>query len=114
MISLRLSVSTSFMLAALRVLHIDTSHAPATGPSIEEWPFTAHQVSGATTGECPASPMRQVWLGFLKCWPPFLVILTGHGGGLAERIALYPLILWLIVFGIAILTKKLSAGNSSE
>jgi hypothetical membrane protein len=45
---------------------------------------------------------------------PFLVILTGHGGGLAERIALYPLIIWLIVFGIAILTKKLSAGNSSE
>jgi hypothetical protein len=31
---------------------------------------------------------------------PFLVILTGHGGGLAERIALYPLIIWLIVFGL--------------
>ena len=44
MISLRLSVSTSFMLAALRVLHIDTSHAPATGPSIEEWPFMAYQL----------------------------------------------------------------------
>jgi hypothetical protein len=37
---------------------------------------------------------------------PVLVILTGHGGGLAERIALYPLIIWLIVFGFAILTKK--------
>jgi hypothetical membrane protein len=37
---------------------------------------------------------------------PILVILTGHGGGLAERIALYPLIIWLIVFGFAILSKK--------
>lgn len=37
---------------------------------------------------------------------PVLVILTGHGGGLAERIALYPLIIWLIVFGFAILTTK--------
>jgi hypothetical membrane protein len=33
---------------------------------------------------------------------PFLVILTGHGGGLAERIALYPLIIWLIVFGVSL------------
>jgi hypothetical membrane protein len=31
---------------------------------------------------------------------PFLVMATGHGGGLAERIALYPLIIWLIVFGV--------------
>jgi hypothetical protein len=45
---------------------------------------------------------------------PFLVILTGHGGGLAERIALYPLIIWLIVCGLAILTKKLSANNDPE
>jgi hypothetical protein len=37
---------------------------------------------------------------------PVLVILTGHGGGLAERIALYPLIIWLIVFGFAILSQK--------
>ena len=33
---------------------------------------------------------------------PFLVILTGQGGGLAERIALYPLIIWLIVFGVSL------------
>jgi hypothetical membrane protein len=45
---------------------------------------------------------------------PFLVILTGHGGGLAERIALYPLIVWLIVCGLAILTKKPSANNGPE
>jgi hypothetical protein len=45
---------------------------------------------------------------------PFLVILTGHGGGLAERIALYPLIVWLIVYGLAILTNKLSANNGPE
>jgi hypothetical membrane protein len=45
---------------------------------------------------------------------PFLVILTGHGGGLAERIALYPLIIWLIVFGIGIVTRKLSADNDAE
>jgi hypothetical membrane protein len=32
---------------------------------------------------------------------PFLVILTGHGGGLAERVALYPLIIWLIAFGLS-------------
>ena len=31
---------------------------------------------------------------------PFLMILTGHGGGLAERIALYPLIIWLVVVGV--------------
>ena len=30
----------------------------------------------------------------------FLMILTGHGGGLAERIALYPLIIWLVVVGV--------------
>ena len=35
-ISLRSSESTSFMLASLRVLHVDTSHAQAVGPSIEE------------------------------------------------------------------------------
>jgi hypothetical protein len=32
------SVSTSFMLAALRVLHVDTSHAPAGIAWIEEQP----------------------------------------------------------------------------
>jgi hypothetical protein len=40
--------------------------------------------------------------------------LTGHGGGLAERIALYPLIIWLIVCGLAILIKKLSVNNGAE
>ncbi len=45
---------------------------------------------------------------------PFLVILTGHGGGLAERIALYPLIIWLIVLGVSLLTRKLSANSSPE
>jgi hypothetical protein len=37
---------------------------------------------------------------------PFLVILTGHGGGLAERIALYPLIIWLIVFGLSFVKRR--------
>jgi hypothetical membrane protein len=32
---------------------------------------------------------------------PFLVILTGHGGGLSERIALYPLIIWLVGVGVS-------------
>jgi hypothetical membrane protein len=45
---------------------------------------------------------------------PFLVILTGHGGGLAERIALYPLIIWLIVCGLAVLTTDLQAPAASE
>ena len=45
---------------------------------------------------------------------PFLVILTRHGGGLAERIALYPLILWLIVFGAVIVTRKLRARDDQE
>jgi len=34
------SVSTSFMLAALRVLHVDTSHAPERAAWIEQWPST--------------------------------------------------------------------------
>jgi hypothetical membrane protein len=37
------------------------------------------------------------WLGLL-CGP-FLVLLTGHGGGLAERLALYPVVVWLVVLG---------------
>ena len=45
---------------------------------------------------------------------PVLVILTGHGGGLAERVALYPLIIWLIVFGSAILSKKARTGDKPE
>ena len=40
---------------------------------------------------------------------PFLVILTGHGGGLAERIALYPLIIWLIVFGLSFVKRRHSS-----
>ncbi|HEU4907279.1 MAG TPA: DUF998 domain-containing protein, partial [Propionibacteriaceae bacterium] len=54
-------------------------------------------------------------IGFLGLLSgPILVILTGHGGGLAERIALYPLIIWLIVFGYAILAKKVRASDMSE
>jgi hypothetical protein len=41
---------------------------------------------------------------------PFLLILTDHGGGLAERVALYPLIIWLIALG----GKKLLADRKSE
>ena len=37
---------------------------------------------------------------------PFLVILTGHGGGLAERMLLYPLIIWLIVFGLSVVADR--------
>jgi hypothetical membrane protein len=37
---------------------------------------------------------------------PCLVIATGHGGGLAERIALYPLIIWLIVFGLSFVKRR--------
>jgi hypothetical membrane protein len=42
---------------------------------------------------------------------PFLVILTGHGGGLAERIALYPLIIWLIVFGLSVVADRVRRGS---
>jgi hypothetical protein len=45
MISLHSSVSTSFMLAALRVLHVDTSHAPARRQPIEEMPLMAYQLA---------------------------------------------------------------------
>jgi hypothetical membrane protein len=45
---------------------------------------------------------------------PVLVILTGHGGGLAERVALYPLIIWLIVFGSAILRRNVRTGDKPE
>jgi hypothetical membrane protein len=52
-------------------------------------------------------------IGFLGLLAgPFLVITTGHGGGLAERIALYPLIIWLIVFGFAILSKKVRTSDN--
>jgi hypothetical membrane protein len=54
-------------------------------------------------------------IGFLGLLAgPVLVILTGHGGGLAERIALYPLIIWLIVFGYVILAKKVRASDVPE
>jgi hypothetical protein len=52
-------------------------------------------------------------IGFLGLLAgPFLVITTGHAGGLAERIALYPLIIWLIVFGFAILSKKVRTSDN--
>jgi len=38
---------------------------------------------------------------------PVLAILTGHGGGLAERIALYPLIIWLIVLGASLVSGRI-------
>jgi hypothetical membrane protein len=44
----------------------------------------------------------------------FMVILTGHGGGLAERIALYPLIIWLIVFGLLFVQRGLRSGSDQE
>ena len=36
----------------------------------------------------------------------FWLVLTGHGGGLAERIALYPLIIWLVVFGVSCVSSR--------
>ena len=48
MISLRSSPSTSFMLAALRVLHVDTSHAHADAASIEGEPLTVYQLAPVT------------------------------------------------------------------
>ena len=54
-------------------------------------------------------------IGFLGLLAgPFLVITTGHGGGLAERIALYPLIIWLIVFGFATLRGSHLASQSGR
>jgi len=46
MVSRCLLVSTSFMLAALRVLHADTSHARVGAAWIEEWPVVASVVMG--------------------------------------------------------------------
>jgi hypothetical protein len=54
-ISLRSSASTSFMLAALRVLHVDTSHAPAGPAAIEERPPMTYQLVGEGRGEVPPS-----------------------------------------------------------
>jgi uncharacterized membrane protein len=52
-------------------------------------------------------------IGFLGLLAgPFIVILTGHGGGLAERIALYPLIIWLIVFGLSFVKRRQSSSSS--
>lgn len=54
-------------------------------------------------------------IGFLGLLAgPLLVILTGHAGGLAERLALYPLIIWLIVFGYLILAKKVRPSDGPE
>jgi hypothetical protein len=54
-------------------------------------------------------------IGFLGLLAgPLLVIASGHGGGLAERIALYPLIIWLIVFGCAMLGGDHLASQSGR
>jgi hypothetical membrane protein len=45
---------------------------------------------------------------------PVLVILTGHGGGLAERIALYPLIIWLIVFGASLVSGRIRERRNQD
>lgn len=37
---------------------------------------------------------------------PALIALTGHGGGLAERLALYPAIVWTIVLGLTVLRVR--------
>ena len=59
-------------------------------------PRGASAASGAIK-TAPFSILSGV-VGFLGLLAgPFLVIATDHGGGLAERIALYPLIIWLIV-----------------
>ena len=70
-------------------------------------------------GSAASGEMKLAWflvlsgvIGFLGLLVgPVLVILTGHGGGLAERVALYPLIIWLIVFGYAILSKKVQTSE---
>jgi hypothetical protein len=42
------------MLAALRVLHVDTSHAPARIAAIEERPYLeTYQLAGATLSSAP-------------------------------------------------------------
>ena len=45
---------------------------------------------------------------------PFLMILTGHGGGLAERMLLYPLIIWLIVFGLSVVADRVRRRSGEE
>ena len=52
-------------------------------------------------------------IGFLGLLAgPLLMILTGHGGGLAERIALYPLIIWLIVLGLSFVRRERQVSSS--
>ncbi|HEY3685284.1 MAG TPA: DUF998 domain-containing protein [Streptosporangiaceae bacterium] len=37
---------------------------------------------------------------------PALIALTGHGGGLAERLALYPAIVWTVLLGLSVLRVR--------
>ena len=59
MISLHSSVSTSFMLAALPVLHVDTSHAPARRQPIEEMPLMAYQLAPSEPRQVLSNGLRQ-------------------------------------------------------
>jgi len=61
------SASTSFMLAALRVLHVDSSHAPTEIARVKEQPFltpatpAANQVS-PTQPQSNRTTKRRRWL----------------------------------------------------
>lgn len=46
-------------------------------------------------------------IGFLgMLGGPVLIALTGHGGGLGERLALYPVIVWAITLGVSFLRSR--------
>jgi hypothetical membrane protein len=64
---------------------------------------------------CPRVAMASVVLGGIGfvglLGGPLLIVLAGHGGGLAERVALYPLIIWAIVLGASFVRGRSEIGE---
>jgi hypothetical membrane protein len=45
---------------------------------------------------------------------PVLIVLTGHGGGIGERLALYPIVVWLVCVGVALTPQAHRAADRAH